>query len=80
MKNFSLFFSYSFHFLGYSQRESLQTKFTTETIVIDGKLEESVWETVPVPQILSHFNQTTEYQFQGKKTIVKVLYDNDAII
>jgi hypothetical protein len=46
MKNFLLLFLCSFHFL--ATKKGLKTKFITDDITIDGKIDEAAWETVPV--------------------------------
>ena len=80
MKNFSLLFFLLISFLGYSQKKVLQTKFITENIVIDGKIDESVWETVPAATDFIMFQPDNGTPIPAtKKTIVKVLYDNDAV-
>ena len=80
MKNFSLLFFLLISFLGYSQKKVLQTKFITENIVIDGKIDESVWEPVPAATDFIMFQPDNGTPIPAtKKTIVKVLYDNDAV-
>jgi hypothetical protein len=47
MKNFLLFFfSFQFPFLATAKKKVLQTKFITD-IIIDGKMDEAIWETAP---------------------------------
>jgi hypothetical protein len=33
---------------GYSQKKTLQTKFITDKIEIDGKLDESIWKSAAI--------------------------------
>jgi hypothetical protein len=80
MKNFTLLFILLISILGYSQKKVLTTKFITESIVIDGKIDESIWETVPAASDFIMFQPDNGTPIpEGRKTIVKVLYDNDAI-
>jgi hypothetical protein len=58
----------------YSQKKVLQTKFTTDNITIDGKLDEPYGNPPQKLLILIMGGQ-----FPKIKTIVKVIYDNDAI-
>ena len=85
MTKISSLFSISFliaSFLGFSQapKKKLVTKFTTEKIVIDGKLNEEVWKTAEIAkdfQMIAPDNGKPEEK--SKRTEVKVVYDNDAI-
>ena len=80
MKNFLLLFSLSISFFGYSQKKVLQTKFITDNIIIDGKMDEAIWETAPIATDFTMFQPDNGTPIpEGRKTIVKVLYDNDAI-
>lgn len=69
-------------FFGFSQapKKKLLTKFTSERMVIDGKLNEEVWKTAEVAkdfQMIAPDNGRPEEK--SKRTEVKVVYDNDAI-
>ena len=80
MKNFLLLFSLSISFFGYSQKKVLQTKFITDNIIIDGKMDEAIWETAPSATDFIMFQPDNGTPIpEGRKTIVKVLYDNDAV-
>ena len=70
-----------FSIFGYSQKKVLQTKFITEgNIIIDGKIDEKIWETVPEATNFIMFDPDNGKPIpEEKKTDVKVLYDNDAI-
>ena len=70
-----------FSIFGYSQKKVLQTKFITEgNIIIDGKIDEKAWETVPEATNFIMFDPDNGKEIpEEKKTNVKVLYDNDAI-
>ncbi len=67
-------------FLGYSQKKTLQTKFISDKISINGKMEEEIWQSVPVATDFIMFQPDNGKPIpDNKKTEVKVLYDNDAI-
>lgn len=69
-----------FSVFGYGQKKVLQTKFISESITIDGKLDESIWKSVPVATDFIMFEPDNGKPIpDNKKTEVKVLYDNDAI-
>ena len=58
----------------------LQTKFTSEKIVIDGKPNEAIWNTVPVAKDFVMFEPDNGKPIpENKKSEVKVVYDNDGI-
>ena len=66
--------------LGYGQKKTLQTRFISENINIDGKLEEAAWKTAPIASDFIMFEPDNGKKIpENKKTEVKVLYDNDAI-
>ena len=80
MKNICLLFILLASTFGYSQKKVLQTKFTTANINIDGKLDESIWETAPIATDFIMFQPDNGKAIpENKRTEVKVLYDNDAI-
>ncbi|MFV8268524.1 DUF5916 domain-containing protein [Flavobacterium sp. GT2N3] len=67
-------------FFGYSQKKVLQTKFISEKIEIDGKLDENTWKTAAIASDFIMFDPDNGKAIpENKKTEVKVLYDNDAI-
>ena len=69
-----------FSVFGYSQKKVLQTKFISDNITIDGKLDESIWKSVPVATDFVMFKPDNGKPIpENKKTEVKILYDNDAI-
>lgn len=69
-----------FSVFGYSQKKVLQTKFISDNITIDGKLDESIWKSAPVATDFIMFEPDNGKPIpDNKKTEVKVLYDNDAI-
>jgi hypothetical protein len=80
MKYFFLTFFIFVFTCGYSQKKVLQTKFTTDNITIDGKLDEVIWQSTPEATNFIMFQPDNGQPIpENKKTIVKVLYDNDAI-
>ncbi|MFV5684072.1 DUF5916 domain-containing protein [Flavobacterium sp. GB2R13] len=80
MRKLLLIITLLFSLLGYSQKKILQTKFITENITIDGKLDENVWKSVPVAKDFIMFEPDNGKPIaENKKTEIKVLYDNDAI-
>lgn len=67
-------------YLGFSQKKTLQTKFTAETITIDGKISESVWDTAQIATDFISLEPDNGNPIpQNRRTEVKVLYNNDAI-
>lgn len=67
-------------FLGFSQKKTLQTQFTTETITIDGKISEPVWNTAQIATDFISLEPDNGNPIpQNRRTEVKVLYNNDAI-
>jgi hypothetical protein len=69
-----------FSFFGYSQKKTLQTKFITEKIEIDGKLNEGIWKSAAIASDFIMFEPDNGTPIpENKKTEIKVLYDNDAI-
>lgn len=68
--------------LGFSQtpKKKLITKFTTEKIVIDGKITEDIWKTAEIAKdfvMIAPDNGKEENK--DRRTEVKVVYDNEAI-
>ena len=75
-----LFFLIFFGFDGFSQKKALQAKSITENLIIDGKINEKVWETASVASDFVMFEPDNGKPISSnKKTEVKVLYDNNAI-
>jgi hypothetical protein len=69
-----------FSFFAYSQKKVLQTKFISESITIDGKLDEKTWESASEASNFIMFEPDNGKPIPDtKKTEVKVVYDNDAI-
>ncbi|WP_426486322.1 DUF5916 domain-containing protein [Flavobacterium sp. 2] len=67
-------------FWSYSQKKILQAQSTVESISIDGKLDEAAWENTPIATNFIMFEPDNGKPIpEGKKTEIKVLYNNDAI-
>ncbi|TDO97671.1 DUF5916 domain-containing protein [Flavobacterium sp. 245] len=67
-------------FWSYSQKKILQAQSTVESISIDGKLDEAAWENAPIASNFIMFEPDNGKAIpDGKKTEIKVLYNNDAI-
>ena len=80
MKNYLLLCFLLLYAFGYSQKKVLQTKFISEKIEIDGKLDENTWQTASIASDFIMFDPDNGKAIpENKKTEVKVLYDNDAI-
>jgi hypothetical protein len=72
---FLLFFA-----LGYGQKKTFQTKFISEKITLDGKLDEAIWQSVPIATDFVMFQPDNGKKVEeNKRTEVRVLYDNEAI-
>ena len=69
-----------FSVLGYSQKKVIQTKFISDNITIDGKIDENVWKSATVATDFIMFQPDNGKPIpENKRTEVKILYDNDAI-
>lgn len=78
-KQYSLYFLLFFA-LGYGQKKTLQTKFISEKIILDGKLNEAIWQSVPIATDFVMFQPDNGKKVEdNKRTEVHVLYDNEAI-
>ncbi|WP_264565472.1 DUF5916 domain-containing protein [Flavobacterium sp. N3904] len=67
-------------FIGLCQKKTLQTKFISEKISLDGKLDETAWQSVPIATNFIMFQPDNgKTVAENKRTEVRVLYDNDAI-
>ncbi|MBP6040255.1 MAG: carbohydrate binding family 9 domain-containing protein [Flavobacterium sp.] len=76
---FSLLFFFFFYF-GFSQKKTLNTQFTAEKIVIDGKFDEGAWLKADVAKDFVMWmpdNGTPEPH--KNRTEVRVVYDNEAV-
>ncbi|HEY0046808.1 MAG TPA: DUF5916 domain-containing protein [Flavobacterium sp.] len=76
---FLLAFLLSFS-LSFSQQKTLQAKPTEEHMVIDGNLHESSWDDAPIAtDFIMYAPDNGKPISHEKRTIVKVLYDNNAV-
>jgi len=80
MKRYYAIYLLLFCTLIYGQKKSLQTKFTTEKITLDGKLDEAIWQSVPIATDFLMFQPDNGVKIpDNKRTEVRVLYDNEAL-
>ncbi|TDD78685.1 DUF5916 domain-containing protein [Flavobacterium caseinilyticum] len=80
MKNHLLLCFLFISVFGYSQKKTLQTKFISDKIEIDGNLDEPTWQSAAVASDFIMFEPDNGKAIpENKRTEVKVLYDNDAI-
>jgi Domain of unknown function (DUF5916)/Carbohydrate family 9 binding domain-like len=64
----------------FGQKKTLQAKLTTENIVIDGKLDEAIWQTTPIALDFVMYQPDNGKPIPvSQKTDVKIVYNNDAI-
>ncbi|WP_264522823.1 carbohydrate binding family 9 domain-containing protein [Flavobacterium sp. N502536] len=69
-----------FSFWGYAQKKTLQAQLIKENILIDGKLDETVWKNVPPATDFVMYQPDNGKPIpDNQKTEVRVLYNNDAI-
>jgi hypothetical protein len=69
-----------FSVIGHSQKKSLQTKFTSENITIDGVFDESIWQSSAIATNFIMFRPDNGKAIaENKRTEVKIAFDNDAI-
>lgn len=67
-------------FGAYSQKKTLQAKFTTENITIDGKINEDTWKSAAIAtDFIMYEPDNGKPISESKKTEVKVIYDNNAV-
>jgi hypothetical protein len=69
-----------FSVVGHSQKKTLQTKFTSANITIDGIFDESIWQSSAIATNFVMYRPDNGKPIpQNKRTEVKIAYDNDAI-
>ncbi|WP_316634274.1 DUF5916 domain-containing protein [uncultured Flavobacterium sp.] len=67
-------------FSGYSQKKALQTQLTSQSISIDGKLDETAWKDASTATDFVMYDPDNGKPIpENKRTDIKVLYNNDAI-
>nr|WP_314835988.1 DUF5916 domain-containing protein [uncultured Flavobacterium sp.] len=75
-----LIFFVFLNFNSYAQKKSIRAKSITENIIVDGKINESIWKSADIATDFVMFEPDNGRPIsQDKKTDVKILYDNDAI-
>lgn len=83
MRQFSYFFILLFlifHSITFAQKKVLNAIRTDEKITIDGKIDESVWDTAPIAtDFISYSPDNGTPAEKNKKTEVRIIYNNDAI-
>lgn len=73
---FFVFISFS----TYGQKKTLQAKFTSENIAIDGKINEEAWKLTSIAtDFIMYEPDNGKPISENKKTEVKILYDNTAV-
>lgn len=82
MNNFLslFFFLLLFSNLSYSQKKVLNAIKTSDKITIDGKFNETIWESTPIANdFVMYYPENGKRENENKKTEVKIIYDNEAI-
>ncbi|WP_188048807.1 DUF5916 domain-containing protein [Flavobacterium sp. GP15] len=80
MKNSLLLCFLFISLFGYSQKKILQTKFISEKIEIDGKLDETIWQSAPIASDFVMLTPDNGKKIpENRRTEIRVLYDNDAV-
>ncbi len=80
MKNIFIFIIVLISSFGIAQKKTLQTKFTSDKITIDGKFDEEVWKTGEICKDFISFDPDNgNPEPENSKTQVKVVYDDNAI-
>ena len=75
-----LIFFVFLNFNSYAQKKSIRAKSITENIIVDGKINESIWKSADIATDFVMFEPDNGKPISlDKKTEVKILYDNDAI-
>ncbi|MFB9078860.1 DUF5916 domain-containing protein [Flavobacterium procerum] len=64
----------------FAQKKTMQAQVTSQNIVIDGKLNEPIWETATTASnFVTYEPDNGKPEPENQKTTIKILYDNDAI-
>jgi hypothetical protein len=75
-----IFFTVTFFGFSQTQKKTLQTKFSEEKIVIDGKFDEPVWQNTPIAtDFIMIAPDNGKPEAKERRSEVKVIYNNDAI-
>jgi hypothetical protein len=80
MRKLIIYFFLIIPILGFSQKKIYEAKQSTEKIVVDGKLNESIWKTAPIATNFVTFQPDNGKPIAEKKrTEVRLVYDNDGV-
>ncbi|MCD0467907.1 DUF5916 domain-containing protein [Flavobacterium sp. ENC] len=80
MKNLVLFTLFLSSLCSYSQKKTLQAQQISQSVSIDGKLEEPEWKNAAIASDFVMFDPDNGKPIpEGRRTEVKVLYNNDAL-
>jgi hypothetical protein len=80
MKNLVLFTLFLSSLYSYSQKKTLQAQQISQSVSIDGKLEEPEWKNAAIASDFVMFDPDNGKPIpEGRRTEVKVLYNNDAL-
>ncbi|MFZ0596146.1 MAG: DUF5916 domain-containing protein [Flavobacterium sp.] len=80
MKKTFFYFLLLFTFWSYGQKKVVQSQFITESISIDGKLDEPVWNSAAIATDFVMYQPDNGKPIpETQKTEIKVVYNNDAI-
>ena len=64
----------------FSQKKVLNAINTTDKITIDGKFNETIWESTPIAKdFVMYYPENGKPENNNKRTEVKIIYNNDAI-
>ena len=75
-----LIFTIGVNFCSYGQKKTLQAKYTSENISIDGKMNEESWKTTEIATDFIMYEPDNGKPIgENNKTDVKVIYDNNAV-
>ena len=76
----NLLISILFSLYSFSQKKTIQTQFTNDKIVIDGKFDEQVWKTAAIAKDFVMLNPDNgKAENQNQKSEVRLVYTNEAI-
>jgi len=79
-RNFLMFLIIPCFFKMHGQKKIIHTNFTTSKISIDGKLTEDAWNSAETAtNFVMYQPDNGKLINENKKTIVKIVYDNDAV-
>ncbi len=77
---YSFFIFFIFNCFSQTTKKTLQTQFSNEKIIIDGKFNEEIWKTAQIAtDFVMEFPDNGVQEPKERKSEVKVVYTNDAI-